>query len=122
VLDPFTGAGSQLDPLSGCQDPSTAAARAADLLAGLSAPGQRSDRDFWASQARRVLAALLQAAALGEGSMRDVLAWVADPAKAPTPPTRCMHVLLQRPAVCRPGPLLGRGRVVEQVISSVGGR
>lgn len=28
------------DPLSGCQDPSTAAHRAADLLAGVSAPGQ----------------------------------------------------------------------------------
>jgi len=70
------------DPLSGCHDPSTAASRAADLLAGVSAPGQGSDRDFWASQARRVLAALLHAAALGEASMRDVLKWVADPDEA----------------------------------------
>lgn len=67
------------DPLSGCADPATATARATDLLAATSAPGQGGDREFWASQARRVLAALLHAAALGEASMRDVLAWVADP-------------------------------------------
>ena len=67
------------DPLSGCADPATATARAADLLAATSAPGHGGDREFWASQARRVLAALLHAAALGGASMRDVLAWVADP-------------------------------------------
>src|SRR6185503_9636037 len=37
------------------------------------------DREFWSAQARRVLTALLHAAALGGGSMRDVLGWVADP-------------------------------------------
>jgi len=68
------------DPLSGCQQPATATARAADLLAGVSAPGtQGGDREFWAGQARRVLASLLHAAALGAATMRDVLAWVADP-------------------------------------------
>lgn len=67
------------DPLSGCADPATATARAADLLAATSAPGHGGDREFWASQARRVLAALMHAAALGHASMRDVLAWVADP-------------------------------------------
>lgn len=70
------------DPLSGCEHPATAAARAADLLAGASAPGRGGDMEFWSSQARRVLASLLHAAALGEGSMRDVLAWVADPDEA----------------------------------------
>jgi type IV secretion system protein VirD4 len=80
------------DPLSGCADPTTATARAADLLAATSAPGQGGDREFWASQARRVLAALLHAAALGNASMRDVLAWVADPdAAAPE-----VHRLLRR--------------------------
>ncbi|GAA5026139.1 type IV secretory system conjugative DNA transfer family protein [Actinopolymorpha pittospori] len=67
------------DPLSGCEQPSTATSRASDLLSGVSAPGAGSDREFWASQARRVLASLMHAAALGKASMRDVLAWVADP-------------------------------------------
>jgi type IV secretion system protein VirD4 len=68
------------DPLAGCEQPATATARAADLLAGVSAPGSNGgDREFWAGQARRVLASLLHAAALGAATMRDVLAWVADP-------------------------------------------
>jgi type IV secretion system protein VirD4 len=68
------------DPLSGCGRPATATARAADLLAGISAPaGSGGDREFWVGQARRVLASLLHAAALGDASMRDVLSWVADP-------------------------------------------
>jgi type IV secretion system protein VirD4 len=66
------------DPLSGCDRPATATARAADLLAGISAGGG-GDREFWVGQARRVLASLLHAAALGGASMRDVLSWVADP-------------------------------------------
>ena len=70
------------DPLAGCERPSVATARATDLLAGVSAPGAGGDREFWASQARRVLAALMHAAALGDASMRDVLAWVADPDEA----------------------------------------
>ena len=37
------------------------------------------DREYWTGQARRVLAALMHAAALGGASMTDVLAWVADP-------------------------------------------
>jgi type IV secretion system protein VirD4 len=53
------------NPLSGCEQPTTATSRAADLLAGVSAPGAGGDREFWASQARRVLAALMHAAALG---------------------------------------------------------
>lgn len=67
------------DPLSGCTEPRSAVDRAADLIAGVSAPGSGTDMDFWVGQARRVLAALLHAAALGGHSMRDVLAWVADP-------------------------------------------
>jgi type IV secretion system protein VirD4 len=71
------------DPLSGCRRPKTATDRAADLLAGVATPGQAGgDRDFWAGQARRVLAALLHAAALGGLGMRDVLVWVADPDQA----------------------------------------
>jgi type IV secretion system protein VirD4 len=71
------------DPLSGCENPATATSRATDLLAATSAPGgSGGDREYWAGQARRVLAALMHAAALGQASMRDVLAWVADPDRA----------------------------------------
>jgi type IV secretory pathway TraG/TraD family ATPase VirD4 len=67
------------DPLAGCDQPSTAVARATDLLAGIAGPGSGGDREFWIGQARRVLASLLHAAALGNQTMRDVLGWVADP-------------------------------------------
>ncbi|MBC3191690.1 type IV secretory system conjugative DNA transfer family protein [Pseudonocardia sp. C8] len=69
------------DPLTGCADPTTAVERAADLLA---AANRRAvgDREFWEAQARRVLAALLHAAALGNRSMVEVQGWVANPAEA----------------------------------------
>ncbi|MDN5858804.1 MAG: TraM recognition domain-containing protein [Pseudonocardia sp.] len=67
------------NPLSGCAQPRTAIARAADLVSGVSAAGRAGDMVFWHGQARRVLAALLHAAALDRRTMRDVLAWVADP-------------------------------------------
>ena len=67
------------DPLTGCTEPVTAAERATDLLAAVSAPGGGGEREFWSAQARRVLAALLHAAALGGLGMREVLGWVADP-------------------------------------------
>jgi type IV secretion system protein VirD4 len=69
------------DPLTGCTNPVTAAERATDLLAA-GARGGSGDREYWEAQARRVLAALLHAAALGGRHMRDVLAWVADPERA----------------------------------------
>jgi type IV secretion system protein VirD4 len=71
------------DPLSDCADPTTASHRAGDMLAGAASPGREGgDREFWESQARRVLAALMHAAALGGLSMRDVLVWVSDPDSA----------------------------------------
>ncbi|MCR3720168.1 MULTISPECIES: type IV secretory system conjugative DNA transfer family protein [Prauserella salsuginis group] len=72
------------DPLSGCEEPKTATVRAADLLSGAATSVGGGDMEFWQSQARRVLASLMHAAALGGGSMRDVLAWVADPDNAGT--------------------------------------
>ncbi|MBO4236837.1 type IV secretory system conjugative DNA transfer family protein [Pseudonocardia alni] len=66
------------DPLTGCSDPVTATERATDMLAAV-ASGSGGDREFWDGQARRVLAALLHAAALGDRRMADVLGWVADP-------------------------------------------
>jgi len=68
------------DPLTGCRDPVTAAERAGDLLVSGASGG--GDREFWDAQARRVLAAFLHAAALGDLTMRDVLGWVTAPAEA----------------------------------------
>ena len=67
------------DPLTGCENPVTATYRAADLL-----PGDRGsdEREHWVSQARRALATLMHAAALGGLAMTDVAEWVADPAGA----------------------------------------
>jgi type IV secretory pathway TraG/TraD family ATPase VirD4 len=79
------------DPLTGCTDPVSAAERATDLLAAVSAPGGGGEREFWAAQARRVLAALLHAAALGGLSMRNVLGWVADPKGAQREVTSLMR-------------------------------
>ena len=66
------------DPLTGCGDPVAAVERATDLLAATSNGGS-GDREFWDAQARRVLAALLHAAALGHKTMADVQSWVAKP-------------------------------------------
>lgn len=66
------------DPLMGCTDPVTAVERATDLLAASSGDDD-GDRAYWNSQARRVLAALMHAACLGQLTMSDVAGWVADP-------------------------------------------
>jgi type IV secretory pathway TraG/TraD family ATPase VirD4 len=68
------------DVLTGCADPVVAAFRAEDMIAaGGDVAGGGGDRDYWDGQARRVLAALMHAAAIGGRSMIDVQAWVADP-------------------------------------------
>lgn len=70
------------DPLTGCVDPVTASERAHDMIAAASPLGANSgsgDRAYWDGQARRVLAALMHAAALGERPMSEVARWVADP-------------------------------------------
>lgn len=68
-----------LDPLQGCENPVTATYRASDLLP---AEGGSDERQHWVDQARRALATLLHAAALGELEMRDVQSWVANPERA----------------------------------------
>lgn len=65
------------DPLTGCADPAAALERATDLLGAGTGSGN-SERDHWVGQARRVLGALVHAAALGGLSMATVLEWVAD--------------------------------------------
>ena len=83
------------DPLIDCANPVVAIERATDMLAATSRAGSRGgDREFWEAQARRVLAALLHAAALGDKHMRDVLGWVADPERA----QREVPILLRRAA------------------------
>jgi len=62
-------------PLTGCTDPSTAARRAVDLIG----PEASAEGERWNVQARRVLAVLLHAAALGGHRMSTVAAWVANP-------------------------------------------
>jgi type IV secretion system protein VirD4 len=69
------------DPLIGCEDTTTAGDRAEDMIAGAEGPGDgmSGDRVSWVMQARRVLAGLMHAAALGGASMADVLRWVSAP-------------------------------------------
>ncbi len=68
------------DPLTGCTDPVTATERATDMVAATVTHGAGGgDRAFWEAQARRILAVLMHAAALGELSMREVQDWVARP-------------------------------------------
>jgi type IV secretion system protein VirD4 len=66
----------RFDLLTGCTDPTTPIYRAGDMIP--EAEGS-DDRAYWQGQARRVLAALLHAAALGGLHPRVLLAWVADP-------------------------------------------
>ena len=56
--------------LSECEDYETADRRATDLI-----PASTGDRDLWDTQARRILALLLHAAALSGKTMRDVVRW-----------------------------------------------
>jgi type IV secretion system protein VirD4 len=58
--------------LDGCEDFETADRRAADLI-----PPSAGDREVWDTQARRILALLLHAAALSGKTMRDVVRWSA---------------------------------------------
>src|SRR5947209_1854908 len=67
------------DPLIGCADPNAAYERATDLLSA--SPRGGPDHAPWAGQARRVLTALLHAAALGDLTMQNVAEWVANPEK-----------------------------------------
>jgi type IV secretion system protein VirD4 len=66
------------NPLWGCRDPGVAAQRATDLLSASSHRGA-GDHEYWLVQARRVLTALLHAAAIGELTMHAVARWMANP-------------------------------------------
>ena len=70
------------DPLAGCRAPKVAFERASDLIAGGdtgTGSHDREGREYWTAQGRRVLTALMHAAALGGRTMRDVHAWVSAP-------------------------------------------
>jgi type IV secretion system protein VirD4 len=58
-------------PLIGCDDYATAQRRATDLV-----PLSTGEAERWDNQARGLLAVLMHASALADGSMRTVLGWV----------------------------------------------
>jgi type IV secretory pathway TraG/TraD family ATPase VirD4 len=62
------------DPLAGCEDPMTAVDRAADMIPD----SGNDDGERWDAKARRNLAVLLHAAAVGGLSCATVADWVAD--------------------------------------------
>lgn len=66
------------DPLTGCSDPETAVERATDMIGAVS-HGGGGDREFWDAQARRALAMLLHAAALGGYRMAQIQKWIGEP-------------------------------------------
>ncbi|MEJ3652041.1 TraM recognition domain-containing protein [Actinomycetes bacterium KLBMP 9759] len=66
------------DPLIRCTDPVTAMERATDMIGAGQMSGASGDREFWDEQGRRVLAALMHAAALGGLSLDTVQDWLAD--------------------------------------------
>jgi type IV secretory pathway TraG/TraD family ATPase VirD4 len=76
----LTGLASTLvfDPLQGCEETDIAHQRASDLIEGSQSHGT-DDRDYWLSQAKRMLMIMLHAAALGGLSMLDVQRWITDP-------------------------------------------
>lgn len=62
------------DPLTDCANPEAAAERARDMI-----PTAHGEAEHWAALARSALSALMHAAALGNHTMDDVLAWTANP-------------------------------------------
>lgn len=62
--------------LSGCEDFVTAQRRATDLI-----PESHGEGERWDTQARRILALLLHAAAVSGRTMRDVVRWTSDSGK-----------------------------------------
>lgn len=73
----------KFSPLLGCRNPRTAADRAADLVAASnSGTGGNGDREWWAGQARDVLAVLLHAAALADTDLHTVAHWIAAPGES----------------------------------------
>ena len=68
------------DPVRGCEDPGRAQLRARALVAGARVGDDVTDGGAWQEIAAEILAYYLHAAALGGRSMREVLAWSANPA------------------------------------------
>ncbi|MBL7524209.1 type IV secretory system conjugative DNA transfer family protein [Frankia sp. CNm7] len=81
---PFVGQPLRWDPTSDADDPSTALRRGQVLASAAQVGAGTENGSDWRQVSAIVLAAYLHAAALTGASMRDVLAWSADPAD-PTP-------------------------------------
>ena len=75
VWDPFGPYSDPWTPLSGCTDWQHALAQAR-WLADASQEGDSEVANFWRGEATRLLAPLLHAAALADGNITHVLAWI----------------------------------------------
>jgi type IV secretory pathway TraG/TraD family ATPase VirD4 len=74
------------NPVTGCEDPVTAAHRAEDMLPlGGGNSGGSSERTYWVGLSREVFAALLHTAALGGQDCHAIARWVAEPDEAREP-------------------------------------
>lgn len=103
VFDPFGSAAGLpelvWDPVAGCADPWVAERRARAFTAGTLQTGhaamdQGGDAArFYAAEATKVIQAYLHAAALTDGTLDEVLGWVADPLVAVEPE----EILLTQP-------------------------
>lgn len=67
-------------PVAGCADPGRAQLRAAAMVAGARVGQDVTDGGTWQEIAAEILSYYLHAAALGGRTMRDILAWAANPA------------------------------------------
>jgi type IV secretion system protein VirD4 len=88
------------DPVHGCENPTTAIERAADMIP--EKDDDRGEKAHWDAQSRRVFAALLHAAGLSGGTRgsHDVLRWVANPDQSAAE----VQLLLRRSPVPSFGP------------------
>jgi type IV secretion system protein VirD4 len=78
-IDPTGTTGGPIDtwsPVDDCRDWRRASRLATDLCHGAKAEGVTADGDFWYSNAAKLLAPLLLAAASDRRSMADVVRWV----------------------------------------------
>ena len=67
-------------PVKGCEEPLVAIVRAGALVASGSGLGTSiTNADFWAGSATAIMRCYLHAAAIGEKTIKDVVAWANDP-------------------------------------------
>ncbi len=75
IYDPFGGRSANWDPLEGCADWSHAL-RQSQWLADATQDGDSEVASYWRGEAAKLLAPLVHAAALDDGSVADVIGWL----------------------------------------------